>query len=175
MDNVTTERHWTTTGQKRRVRGNWTCGSEVSLCSSFCIRADTPATAEYCVHVALILHGHSLGAGMHLQLWLADPQQERKQSRIDLGSSAPHLAATYTVVTVLPRPSWHGFLTALQNPFGSVSLTTIDLGGKGKTRPRSVETTVLKTISFAYLFQVGGHTDTERRRAHEARSKLRSG
>lgn len=168
MDNVATERRWTTTGQKRRVRGNRTCGSEVSFCSSFCIGADIPATAEYCAHVALILHGHSLGAGMHLQLWLADPQQERKPSRSDLGSSALRLAASSTAVTVLQRPSWHGFLTALQNPFGSVSLTTIDLGGKGKTRPTSVETTVLKTISFAYLFQVGGHTDTARQQAHEA-------
>lgn len=48
-------------------------------------------------------------------------------------------------------------------------------GGKGKTRPRSMETTVLKTVCFAYLFQAGGHTDTEKQQARETRFQLYSG
>lgn len=109
----------------------------------------------------------------NVQLWLADPQEELKQSVIDLESSPLYLAATHTVITAHKRSSGMAFRLSLQNPFGSISSTTINLGGKRKISPRSVET-VLKTISSAYLFQVEGHTDTEKLQAREMRFKVHS-
>lgn len=92
--------------QKRHV----TYRLEPSYHHSFFTRADTPALAEYCVQEPLILHGH-LWMPEYLQLWLADPKEELKQSVIDVWSSPLYLAAPYTLLTVLKRPSWHSSLT----------------------------------------------------------------
>lgn len=116
---------------KRQVRGKLTCGLQPSSYASFCIRADTPALAKYCVHVPRILHGHFLGAGTHLQLWLADPKKKLKQSIIDLGSFPRYLAVTYTVLTVLKRPSWHGFFTISAKPIWIHLFDYHQPGGEG--------------------------------------------
>lgn len=111
-----------------------------------------------------------------MQLWLADPKEELKQSMLDLGSSFLYLAATLycTYCTKEAKLAWlFDYLCKIHlDPF----LLLHQPGeAKEKVRSRSVKTTVLKAISFAYLFQVEGHTDTEKQQAHETRFKVHSG
>ena len=111
MDNATPQRSYTRIRQKTQVHGNLTWSLAASYYCSFYIGADTPTLEEYCVHEPLILHGCLLGAGTHLQLWVAGPKEEQKQPIIDPRPSPLYLAAPYTVLTVLKRPSLHGFWT----------------------------------------------------------------
>lgn len=112
----------------------------------------------------------------YVQLWLADPQEDPEQSIIDLGSSLLYLAAPLycTYCTKEAKLAWlFDYLCKIH--LGPFLLLSSTWEGIGKISPRSVKTTVLKTICFAYLFQVEGHTDTEKQQAHEMRFKVHSG
>lgn len=112
----------------------------------------------------------------HMQLWFVDLKEELKQSVIDLGSSLLYLAATLYCTYCTQEAK----LACLFDYLCKIHLDLFHLlpstwESKGKISPRSVKTTALKTISFAYLFQVEGHTDTEKQQPHEMRLKVHSG
>lgn len=150
MGNVTTWRHWTTMWQKTQVHGNLTCRSETQFHYSFYARADTSPLAEYCVHVPLILHGHILGARIQCATVVGWPKEGGAKAINNWLGVVSSLNGSYiycTYWTEEAKLAWL-FWLSLQNPFGSIYFTTVNLGGKGKISSRSAETTVLKTMYF---------------------------
>lgn len=92
--------------------------------------------AEYCVHVPLILHGHILGARIQCATVVGWPKEGGAKAINNWLGVVSSLNGSYIYCTYWTKEAkltWL-FWLSLQNPFGSIYFTTVNLGGQRKNQ-----------------------------------------